>query len=197
MIRNAPFLACLLATLVVAVPSAAAERESPLNGVNACSLLDAEAITKVVGLPVEPGIRRDSGREKNGSYSSTCLWVIHFAGSEAPDPDAPLGGRSFAILNVLTWQAGSGLAGTFLDAFQEAAKTGLIPSAPEARTFGDRALWWGDGLAVAIGDVSFGLSIYTPAVEHAYPGEFEESLAPEILRNLEGQKKQVPIDGSK
>ncbi len=189
MARNALFLGCLLTTLVAAVPSAAAERDSPVSGINACSLLDAEAITKVVGLPVEPGIRRDSGRESNGSYSSTCLWVIRFAGSEVLDPDAPLGGRSFAILNVLTWRAGSGLSGSFLDAFQEAARTGLIPSVPEARAFGDRALWWGDGLAVAVADVSFGLSIYTPALEHAYPGEFEESLAPEILRNLDGQKE--------
>lgn len=189
MFRKATFTLCILSLLATALPSAGAGRDSPISGINACSLLDAETITKVVGLPVEPGVRRDTGRETSGAYSSTCLWVIRFAGSEVHDPDAPLGGRGFAILNVLTWQTGSGLAGTFLDAFHDAAKTGLIPSVPEARPFGDRALWWGDGMAVAVADVSFGLSIYTPALEPAYPGEFEESLTPEILRQLAEQKK--------
>jgi hypothetical protein len=178
------FRACMLVFLVTALPSEAGESESPSSGINACSLLDAETIAKVVGLPVEPGIRTDAGIENSGAYSSTCLWVIRFGGSEVQDPAAPLGGRSFAILNVLTWKSGSGLAGSFLDAFNDAAKNGWIPKVPQVRAFGDRALWWGDGLAVASADVSFGLSVYAPALETAYSGEFEESLAPEILRHL-------------
>lgn len=189
MFRTSPFYACMLAPLMVALPSVAAEHDPLIGQINACSLLDAETITKVVGLPVEPGIRTDAGWEISGAYSSTCLWVIRFGGSELHDPAAPLGGRSFAILNVLTWKAGSGLAGSFLDAFDDAAKKGWIPKVPQVREFGDRALWWGDGLAVATADVSFGLSIFAPALEPAYSGEFEESLTPDILRHLAERKK--------
>lgn len=160
----------------------------PPPDIDACSLLESNEITEVIGLPADPGIRRDAGLQADGSYSSTCLWVVKFGGNEIEDPSAPLGGRSFVILNAIQWPAHSGLARTFLEDFFKAAEIGEIPSTPESRKFGDDALWWGDGLAVVRGDVSFGLSAFVPAVEIDYPGAFEESLAPHIIRRLDARR---------
>ena len=100
------------------------------------------------------------------------------------DQPAFLRGRSYVILNAMRWPEGRGLADTFLQAFRDAAAIGEIPSAPASRDYGDAALWWGDGLAVRAGDVSFGLSVVLPHAERGYPGEFEERLAPAILRQI-------------
>ncbi len=153
--------------------------------IDACSLLSSAEISKVIGLPVDSGRRQDSGFESNSSYSSTCIWVVQPDKPMTPNPAAPLGGKSFVILNAMQWPAGSGLARTFLDAFHEAAANGEIGMKPAPRKFGDEALWWGDGLAVRKGDVSFGVSVFIPGSKPKRPALFEEQLAPHILGQLD------------
>ena len=151
--------------------------------INACELLSHAAVAEATGVAAEPGIRRDPGYTSDGAYSSVCIWMLDGANT-ATDRSAPLGGRSFVMLNAMRWPEGSGLADTFLQAFHEAAAIGEIPRAPAPRDFGDAALWWGDGLAVRAGDVSFGLSVVLRGAEPGHPGEYEERLAPVILRQI-------------
>jgi hypothetical protein len=106
------------------------------------------------------------------------------------DAAAPLGGKRFVILNVLRWPRGSDGARTYLEAFREASASGVIESKPIARPFGDEALWWGDGLAVRRGDVSFGVSVFMTrgaADTQPHAGEREERLAKIILSRLAAQ----------
>lgn len=172
-----------LATLVCAgAVTRVGAADSP--EINACGLLASEQISKVVDMPVNDGVRKDAGMQRDGSYSSTCVWVIGDDKDFLENPEAPLGGRRFVILNAMQWPKGSGLARTFLEAFHAAAMHGKIPSQPRPRSFGDEALWWGDGLAVRLGDISFGLSVFVPGHLQSHPGEFEERLAPSILKAL-------------
>jgi hypothetical protein len=158
--------------------------------IDACALLDARAIQDVLGVPVEKGDRRDSGLESNGAYSSSCVWMLSADRARPADPAAPLGGKRFVILNALRWPQGSDGARTYLQAFREASDSGVIESKPSVRQFGDEALWWGDGLAVRRGDVSFGVSVFVPraaAEPQARAGEREERLAKTILARLAAQ----------
>lgn len=157
--------------------------EAMPDPINACDLLSPSAISAATGIGARPGVRRDAGYTSDGAYSSSCVWMLEREQTN-PDAAAPLGGRSFIILNAMRWPEGRGLADTFLQAFRDAAAAGEIPREPQARNYGDAALWWGDGLAVQKGDVSFGLSVVMPGVEPGHPGEFEERLAPAILRQL-------------
>ena len=152
--------------------------------IDACALLTTDQISKVVGMPVAEGARKDAGMQQNGSYSSSCVWILGDDPDFVENPDAPLGGRSFVILNAMQWPSGSGLARKFLEAFHDAARHGEIPSKPESRRFGDEALWWGDGLAVRQGDTSFGLSVFIPDRPRSLSGQLEEQLAPSILEAL-------------
>jgi hypothetical protein len=152
--------------------------------INACELLSVAAVTEATGTAAQPGIRRDAGHTSDGAYSSTCIWILD-GENVATDQPAFLRGRSYVILNAMRWPEGRGLADTFLQAFHDAAEIGEIPGAPASRDYGDAALWWGDGLAVRAGDVSFGLSVVLLHAEPGYPGEFEERLAPAVLRHLE------------
>lgn len=78
------------------------------------------------------------------------------------------------------------MARTFLESFRAAAADGTIAGKPIARDFGDEALWWGDGLAVRSGGVSFGISVFLPRAEgQLEKGVGEERLAPLVLRRLE------------
>ena len=164
------------------------DRPAPIN---ACALLSSLAVSEATGLPAHAGERRDSGYESNGSYSSTCVWILEREDSRISQA-APLRGRSFVILNVMNWPEGSGLADSFLQAFREAAARGEIPSEPRPRDFGDAALWWGDGLAVRQGDVSFGISAVIPDREANHPGELEGRLVSIILRQLEQRSEHAP-----
>ncbi|MEJ0035360.1 MAG: hypothetical protein WDO68_04660 [Gammaproteobacteria bacterium] len=159
--------------------------------IDACALLDARDIEKVLGMPVEKGSRRDSGLESNGAYSSACVWMLTAERGHEADPAAPLGGRSFVILNALRWPQGSDGAKSYLQAFREASDSGVLPSKPDARQFGDEALWWGDGLAVRRREVSFGVSVFLPrqagAQPKTRPGEREERLAKVVLSRLDAQ----------
>jgi hypothetical protein len=157
---------------------------SPLY-IDACALLPPSEISRVLGRPVEAGTRQDYGLTSEGSFSSVCVWKVRPEEPQAFDPTAPLGGRSFVILNAIRWPAGSDRARTFLEAFRKAAENGEIPAQPVPRPFGDEALWWGDGLAVRQGDVSLGISVFVPDLAPKSTGVLEERLAPAILRRLD------------
>ena len=179
---------CALGSLLLGARfagAAASPAAGTAAGIDACSLLTAAEISQAIGMPVEAGVRRDEGLQATGAYSSACLWTVR-RDTEAPaDPAKPLGGKSFVILNAMRWPAGSNLARTYLENFREAAASGDIPAKPSPRSFGDEALWWGDGLAVRKGDVSFGVSVFLPGAKASRPAEFEEKLAPHILRRLD------------
>ena len=151
--------------------------------IDACALLSPAAVSEATGFPANAGIRRDAGYESNGSYSSSCVWLLERENADAGQ-NAALGGRSFVILNVMRWPAGTGLADSFLQAFRDAADRGEIPREPVPRDHGDAALWWGDGLAVRMDDVSFGISVVLPGISPVRPGELEERLAAQILLQL-------------
>ena len=170
------------ALLSGAMFSAVHAAESPLE-INACALLTPAEISAAVGLPVDNGRRQDEGMSRDGQYSSTCFWTIE--PDKAPDVTQPGRGRRFVILNAHRWPPGQGLAKKFLEAFHESADQGVIANQPVPRKYGDEALWWGDGLAVRKGDVSFGISVYMPKRGEARTSAMEEKLAPNILRRLE------------
>lgn len=189
---------CVVSGMLMTAPAAPSHaKDEPLE-INACALLDAQAIQQVLGVPVDKGDRRDSGVESNGAYSSSCVWMLTADRARPADPAAPLGGKRFVILNALRWPQGSDGARTYLQAFREASDSGVIPSKPSARSFGDEALWWGDGLAVRRRDVSFGVSVFVPrevaTQSGSRAGEREEQLAKIVLARLAAPSptKSVP-----
>jgi hypothetical protein len=152
--------------------------------IDACALLDASEISHVIGRRVGAGVREDAGIQADASYSSSCVWIIELKQGAAIDPAGPLGGRSFVILNAFRWPAESHLAGSYLESFRRAAANGDIPGKTRPRPLGDEALSWGDGLALRVGDVSFGISSFIPGLSAACADRFEEQLARRILRQL-------------
>ena len=171
--RLAPLL-CACALL-----GAAAASSAEVPPIDACSLLKPAEISAALGLQVNEGVRRDEGLVPQGAYSSACVWTVQH----------PAAGKNFVIVNAMRWPAGSGLAGTFLEAFRKAAASGEIPSQPVPRDLGDEALWWGDGLAIRRGDVSVGISVFVPSLkaqrQDSRAGHFEERLAAHILERLD------------
>ncbi|MEP6549170.1 MAG: hypothetical protein ABJD53_17055 [Gammaproteobacteria bacterium] len=165
--------------------------------IDACVLLLPSEISTVVHLPVDTGISRDAGSQPDGTYDSTCFWFVKTKEAPTVDPQAPLGGRSFVILHVIRWPAGSGLAHVFLDAFYQASLHDEIPGKPSPRALGDDALWWGDGLAVTRGDVGFGISVFPSASPHARPGIREEQLTRNILKKLDERAASVHRSGER
>lgn len=162
--------------------SAAQAAEHPLE-INACELLTSAEISAAIGLPVDNGRRQDEGMSRDGQYSSSCIWMIE--PGKQPEQNAPARGRRFVILNAMQWPAGRDMARQFLQAFHESADKGILPSKPSPRKFGDEALWWGDGLAVRKGDVSFGISVFMPQRNVPRTSAMEEKLAPHVLRRLD------------
>ena len=171
----------LAAGIALVVPAAAADAALDIN---ACSLLQPVEIQRVLGSPVEPGQRLDSGLESNGAYSSSCLWLMR-SDTQPAEPRPGLAGRSYVILNAMQWPAGSRKARSFLESFHAAKASGVLTAALVPKDFGDEALWWGDGLAVVRRDVSFGLSIRHAAGRKEPPGASEGRLARTVLQRLE------------
>jgi hypothetical protein len=181
------------AICILAFPAGSSRGETAHAGIasvriDACALLHASEISHVIGLRVGTGVREDAGVQADGSYSSSCVWIIELKQGAAIDPAGPLGGRSFVILNSFRWPAGSHLAGSYLDSFRRAAANGDIPGKTRPRPLGDEALSWGDGLAVRVGDVSFGVSVFIPGLGAASADRFEEQFAQRTLRQLRRQK---------
>jgi hypothetical protein len=163
--------------------------------IDACALLDAQEIGQVIGAAVEAGSRHDTGLESNGAWSSSCLWTLEADKGRPRDPNAPLGGNSFVILNAIQWPIGSHRAHEFLDSFRKAAADGILPHALSSRDFGDDALWWGDGLAVRKEEVSFGISVHLRGAPARKPGELEERLAALVLRRIDQRNALLEIKG--
>ena len=175
---------CILAIPVGSIRAETAHTERASLRIDACALLAESEISRVIGFRVGAGVREDAGIQADGSYSSSCVWIIELKQETAVDPAAPLGGRSFVILNTFRWPAGSHLAGTYLDSFRQAAANGDIPGKTSPRRFGDEAVSWADGLAVRLGDVSFGVSVFIPGLSAARADHFEEQFAQRTLRKL-------------
>lgn len=177
---------CFTATApVVKVGAADAPKNSPIN---ACALLSDAEVSAAVGSKVTTGERKDAGDvggeiAGKGTYSSTCFWRFVTDGPAPNDPNKPMGGASFAILNAMQWPAGSGEAKKFLDSFYDAAKNGVIDQTPVALKIADDAIWWGDGVAVRKGDRSFGISVHIPD-QRPKQRAMEEALAKKIAPRL-------------
>jgi hypothetical protein len=157
---------------------------------NACTLIAKEEVAQVTGGTVEAADRRDDGKTEDGAYSSTCVWKVTGLPALPAKPDAPFGGASFAMLNTISWPAGSGMAKKYLEDFRDAAKQDLIDMTPVPVQAGDEALWWGDGVAFRRGDVSFGVSVHVGTDKKAEQA-MEEALAKKIVLNFDG-KHGVP-----
>lgn len=157
--------------------------------IDACALLSDKEVASMLKLNVEPADRRDDGKLDNrpgyeGSYSSTCVWRV----SEDKDKDSvdlPMAGMRFAILNAITWPKDSGKAANFLKSFYDAAEADIIPAKPiPLQGIGDDALWWGDGAAARVGDVSFGVSVFLQNGDKVTQRAMEEALAKKIAGRL-------------
>lgn len=175
---------CVSAAAMAADAPQGAQKNAPIN---ACALLSDAEVAAAIGAKVTPGQRKDEGdvgdaAGAKGTYSSTCYWKV--ISDKANDPDKPMGGATFAILNAMQWPAGSGEAKKFLESFYDAAKQGVIDQTPVQLKIADDAIWWGDGVAVRKGDRSFGVSVFWPDKERAQRRVFEEALARKIAPRL-------------
>ena len=137
-----------------------------------------------MGQNVEPGQRTDNGFTSAGANSTTCLWAVPLPPGTTPDVMKSLGGRSFAILNVMHWPGGPNDAKKFLESFHEAFEAHAISSKPVAVQVGaDEALWWGDGVAARKQGISFGISVATSGDREARRPK-AENLARLIVQRL-------------
>jgi len=185
MSRRACALQVLLACLAMACagPGQAASTTAVPPAIDACALLTAGEVAALLGMPVMDGMRHDDGLTRIGAYSSTCIWKVRNERLRAHDADASLGGADFAILNAFSWPSRSGAAG-FLQSFRSAADRHEIPMQPVDLDLGDEALWWGDGVAVRRGTVSFGVSVVVNSADRAQRRVWEEALARKILLRI-------------
>ncbi len=152
--------------------SAVAEEPTPIN---ACDMLSEKVLEEVIGVSVHTGQRRDDGLTRDGAWSSTCFWATDEAAGQ---------GGTYAILNAQSWPAGSGGGKQFLESFHQAAKEHVIPMQPVPLEYGDQSLWWGDGVAVLIGNISFGISVRHSSPDKSIRRPMEEKLAKKILEDL-------------
>lgn len=153
---------------------------------NACGFLTYRQVSELLKVRVGRGVRDDTGplhgTTYEGSYSSTCVWRT--AGDRSADDSGhPLAGASFAILAVISWPPDSDGPAKFLQSFRDAAQSHIITTRPLPLQIGDEALWWGDGVAVRKGNISFGISV------HLVKGRdkersMEEDLAGKIVARL-------------
>lgn len=157
-----PKLSRTLLTILAAASSVGlgtTARAAP-EPVDPCALLSGAEVSAALGRPVEAGRYADNGVTRDGARSTTCLWSVTLPAGVAPDPTKSLGGREFAILNVIAWPGGPSDARKFLDGFRTAFSHGEISSQPvDIKIGADEALWWGDGVAARRGGVSIGMSV--------------------------------------
>ncbi len=169
-----------------ALQTAAASDGKP---VNACALLTQAEVAATVGAEVAAGERRDDGEVGGmgdfatpGTYSSTCFW--RFVDTREENPDLPMGGHRFVILNAMVWPKDTD-AHKFLQSFHDAFKEDLIPSDPVMlENLGDEALWWGDGTAVRKNAKSFGVSVFLQNGDKPTQKKMEEALARKVAGRL-------------
>ncbi len=159
--------------------------------INACALLADDEVSAAVGAKVTPGERRDAGEVGGkgdyaplGTYSSTCFWQFSADAVGDDNPTLPMGGKRFAILNVMVWPAGGDDSAKFLQSFRDAFKHDIIPSDPIPVDIGDEGLWWGDGVASRKANKSFGVSVFLQNGDKASQRKMEEGLARKIVGRL-------------
>ena len=99
--------------------------------INACALLSQEEVAAAVGAAVTKGDRRDAGDVGGkggyapaGTYSSTCIWQFQLDTHFENDPNLPMGGKRFAILNAMVWPKSS----LCLSIFNSVAQSMMPPS---------------------------------------------------------------------
>jgi hypothetical protein len=154
--------------------------------VAACTLLDSAEVASIVGVKANVGVPSDTGTINDGAYSATCVWRLSTAANGAIDPDAPLRNANFAMLNVISWPAGSTGAKDYLESFRHAAQERIIPGDPVAlKGIGDEALWWGDGVAVRHGNISYGISVRMVNGSATNAQAMAEALAKKIVGRLD------------
>jgi hypothetical protein len=184
MVRNPALPIVLALTLGWSIPPLASAKEA-IASINPCTMLTEADVSAVLGKTVEPGRPLDNGLTEDGAYSSTCLWVAPLETGVQPDNTKALGGRNFAILNVMNWAGGPTDARKFLDGFMKAFDEHEIPSKPVTVNVGaDDAIWWGDGVAARKDGVSFGISV-VHAGDTADRKPKAEALAKQIVRWLQ------------
>jgi hypothetical protein len=169
------------AGLCFALPALAQQAPGPIDP---CALLTAAEVSEAIGQTVEPGRYSDNGVTEDGARSTTCLWAVALPPGVEPDPSRSLGGREFAILNVIAWPGGPSDARKYLDNFRSAFAHGHIPSQPVDLSIGaDEALWWGDGVAARRDGVSIGMSVAS-AGDRALRRPRAEGLARLVIKRL-------------
>lgn len=169
--------AVAIAAVCAATTVGAATPGAPID---ACSFIARDDVAAALGVAVDAGVRDDAGITSDGAYSSTCLWRVS-ADRDKADPNRPVGGASFAILNMMSWPSGAG--GKYLQDFRDAGRRHEIAMMPVPVDIGDEALWWGSGVAVLKGDLTIGMSVhYVP--ERRRERAMAESLARAIADRL-------------
>ncbi len=176
----------MLTLLLTASAAGASDAATPPR-VNACALLSSGELSAVLNTPVEEGTRHDDGVTSAGAYSSTCIWKVRNERVDSHDPQASLGGADYVILDAFSWPSRDG-AESFLQSFWSAADHNEIPMRPVALKIGDDSLWWGDGVAVRTGAVSYGVSVVMHSADLAGRRVWEESLAKKILPRIRGPR---------
>jgi hypothetical protein len=164
-------------------PAAQAPAEGAVAGLDACALIATAAVSDAVGVPVQDGVRNDSGAIPGGAYSATCLWRIPASPEQTAAATAPAG-PAYAILNVIKWPDGSPGAAGYLEDFRKSSEAGIIDHKPVPLQIGEEALFWGDGVAVRKGPVSFGVSVRLPVKDAERQRSIEEVLARQIADRL-------------
>jgi hypothetical protein len=171
-------------TFVAVLATGAAAAPTGPAPINPCKLLSTAEVSRTIGRPVEPSRYVDNGVTRDGARSTTCLWQVALPSGAAEDPAKSLGGREFAILNVMNWPGGPGDAHKFLENFRTAFAEGAIGSQPVDIEIGaDEALWWGDGVAARRGSVSIGMSVAS-AGDRTLRRPRAERLARLVVRRL-------------
>jgi hypothetical protein len=171
----------LLVSLVGGIYSASAatplksHQRSP-TPIDACTFLQTGALKKSLGQRVLPGTRTDDGFTVEGAYSSTCYWQIdHSTHSPARSRLSPA--SKLVLLNVMHWPTAAATT-HFLQSFRDASADHTIDhQIVPINGLGDEALWWGDGVAMRIGQLSFGVSTLHVARSEAERRRVAESLA--------------------
>lgn len=186
--------------------SPAAETAAQAPAFDACALLTPEEVTKIVGMKVDPPRRSDSGKGKEGTYSSTCIWrgpdklepaglwakakatVAGWLGWEdapaRPPSDMQMAGVNFVILNAIAWPAGSDGAKNYIEDFRASARAHLIDNDPVSVGIGEEAIYWGSGVAARKGSTSFGVSVRFAKQDKKAQRAMEEALAKQAVTRL-------------
>jgi hypothetical protein len=143
-----------------------------LAPINACAFLRQSDIQRILPVISTAGVRDDDGRTSDGAYSSTCVWRF------ASRAEGPL--KGMILVNAMRWPD-AGSSGKFLQAFRTAAADHTIEHQPVPVAAGDEALWWGDGVAVRVGPVSFGVSVMLTEKGTVDRRNITEALARQIV----------------